>query len=159
MIHGLLASAGLPAPFSVQVGTPRADDRVFLRRAVTAPTVLRVVDRLAPIAVAMMFGLTGCGADAPELPFVATGGSTYVQHILDSVDEMRVDRDCAALQRAFDAADRNSNADLMDYIDASMKYAGCYGDEPVSLIEDSCLLDPAARTDAQRDFAEATGCD
>lgn len=34
--------------------------------------------------------------------------------------------DCLTMQRAFDQADANRNAALMDYINETMKTAGCY---------------------------------
>lgn len=36
-------------------------------------------------------------------------------------------RNCAALQREFDTADLNGNADLMVFIDDHMRDVGCYG--------------------------------
>lgn len=34
--------------------------------------------------------------------------------------------DCVALQGEFDQADANRNAGLMEYVDGTMKSAGCY---------------------------------
>lgn len=43
--------------------------------------------------------------------------------IVDMVDTLEADRDCAGLQAAFDRAD---DADDLQYIDDALRTAGCY---------------------------------
>ena len=82
--------------------------------------------------------LAGCGT-----PSGANGGGTssvqwkdYAANLQAQLDASANAKDCAALQKQFNAADANSqatvsrtghnNADLMAYIDGKMRGAGCY---------------------------------
>jgi hypothetical protein len=62
----------------------------------------------------------------------------YAPEVKTRIDRMAVEGDCGGLlQAGFDTADANDtaqrnrvgsgNADLMDYIDAKLSDAGCYG--------------------------------
>lgn len=121
------------------------------------PTTLPAI-ALATLMSAGCSASTDAEEEPPRLPEVAWqdyGGSW--QQI---IDEDRVARNCRGLQEVFDSADRmDGGADIMGYADASMKYAGCYGDEPVALDVDGCAVTAPDRTPGQRDFAEAMGCD
>lgn len=44
--------------------------------------------------------------------------------IVDMVDTLEAQRDCASLQDAFDRMD---DADTLEYIDDALRDAGCYG--------------------------------
>lgn len=60
----------------------------------------------------------------------------YAPGVQTRIDELKSTKDCTSMQAEFDAADANnaammdrvghSNADLMGYIDAAMRSAGCY---------------------------------
>lgn len=76
----------------------------------------------------------GVSQDVDPLPYVPW--DDYASTVRTRIDEMAVSADCSGLQVEFDSADdadaatRNrtghGNADLMSYIDAQMRRAGCY---------------------------------
>jgi len=84
--------------------------------------------RLASLALIAGL-LVGCGA--ASVPW-----SDYAPGLQSSIDRLATSRDCVALQEQFDVSDANDdatrartghgNADLMAYIDAKMRSAGCY---------------------------------
>lgn len=101
---------------------------------------------LAHLAMVVLVALSGgCagsssgGAAAnpvttPTLPAVPWGD--YAADVHTRIDALAAAQNCPALQKEFDLADENSgatrrrtghnNADLMGYIDAQMRAAGCY---------------------------------
>jgi len=82
------------------------------------PMVLSVIFRLGPLAAVVLLTVVGCGEDTQSLPIVDTS-SALIRGAVDAADRMRVDRDCGALQRAFDTADRNQcTDDQRDYAEA-----------------------------------------
>lgn len=79
------------------------------------------------IAVA---GLASCGSD-PKMDW-----KNYSPDVKQRIEGYTASKDCAGLQREFDTADANNdaqrsrtgsnNADLMGYLDDLMRDAGCY---------------------------------
>jgi hypothetical protein len=76
------------------------------------------------------FGLVACGGE-PSVDW-----ENYSPDVKTRIDQMAKARDCAGLQAEFNVADQNDdaqrartgdgNADLMSYIDAKLREAGCY---------------------------------
>jgi hypothetical protein len=72
----------------------------------------------------------GGGGDGPNVDW-----SNYSPAVRSRIDQAAAAKDCALLQSEFNTADSNDdaqrartgngNADLMSYIDAKMKSAGC----------------------------------
>lgn len=83
----------------------------------------------AAIALVAVLALASCGKEQP--PAFPEGFAPSVQQSIDRAEKAR---DCDALQKAFDDADRNQAAsrargasagDLMEYIEAARDRAGC----------------------------------
>lgn len=72
--------------------------------------------RYIATAIAAALALAGCSLEESE-PDIHPA-------VQRSVDAMETDRDCAGLQAAFD---RHDDADTLEYIDAALDDAGCYG--------------------------------
>lgn len=78
------------------------------------------------------------GPNAPPAAAPAAGvpWGDYAATLRSKIDGMGASKDCTGLQAEFDAADRNNaatmsrtghnNAQLMGYIDTTMRTAGCY---------------------------------
>ena len=91
--------------------------------------------RWIALAALAALTLTGCGgAAAPAVASVQW--ADYAPGLQGRIDGLATAKDCAALQKEFDVADKNSeavkartghgNAELMKYLDATLKGAGCY---------------------------------
>jgi len=87
---------------------------------------------LLAVGVALVV-VIGCSqpSGGPSVPW-----ADYAPTLQKDLDALGVAKDCPALQQQFDNADANNdatmtrtghnNADLMAYIDALMRKAGCY---------------------------------
>lgn len=92
-----------------------------------------MIKRLVLVAL-LVVGCKGGGATAA--PAAAVPWSDYAPSLQGSIDALTAAKNCPELQAQFDNADANNkatlsrtghnNADLMGYIDAAMKKAGCY---------------------------------
>lgn len=64
--------------------------------------------------------LAGCGGEED------VDWSQHGQGLKTRIDNLGDAKDCDGLQEQFDIADGNGSADLMEYIDKTMRSAGCY---------------------------------
>lgn len=76
------------------------------------------------IAAVLLLLTAACSpSDRAELPHPSSvDWSQYAPAVKQGIDKARQDADCETLQAQFDTA---KAADLLDYIDASQRYAGC----------------------------------
>lgn len=97
---------------------------------------------LALVAATLLAGCSETDSSSPEPDAppaeetTAVPWENYAPGLQDRIDELAAARDCDGLQREFDTADANSdaqasrtgegNADLLEYVDAAMRGAGCY---------------------------------
>ena len=83
----------------------------------------------------LLMTLTACSS-APAAPAATVQWGDYAAGMQARIDEAANKKDCAGLKKEFDAADKNneatrartghSNTELMKYVDAASKQAGCY---------------------------------
>ena len=83
------------------------------------------------IVVACVAGLTACGGSSSASD--KEMWTQFAPEVKTRVDGLVAAKDCAGLQKEFDAADENHKrgggpkfTDLMKYLDRQMKDAGCY---------------------------------
>lgn len=89
---------------------------------------------VAFVAVAAAAGNSGPPPSKSE--YVSVPWSDYSPAVRERIDRALVNQDCRALQIEFDTADGNNkatmnrtghgNTELMNYIDDSLRAAGCY---------------------------------
>ena len=97
----------------------------------------------ASLTIAVIAGAFAIGCE-PQGPAAPAGGGApagvqwqdYNPALQSQLDQLKAGKDCPGLQTQFNAADANStatmsrtghsNAELMGYIDAAMRSAGCY---------------------------------
>ena len=87
----------------------------------------------AAFCVAASLTLAGCGGSSSGGPGRDEMWSQFAPEVKTRVDALVAAKDCAGLQKEFDAADANHKrgggakfTDLMKYLDSQMRDAGCY---------------------------------
>lgn len=85
----------------------------------------------------ILAGLLVLGLVAALINASGVDWENYSPSVKERIDDMAFESDCDGLQREFDTAERNDdaqrartgdgNADLMGYIDSKLEDAGCYG--------------------------------
>ena len=120
---------------------------VLLRVGASAPMVGFMARGIVAV-LALALALTGCAGSTESDSASATEDvsepserptvdwENHAPSVRKRIDRAEERRDCRKLQREFDTAESNSerqrartgdsNADLMDYIAASLEAAGCY---------------------------------
>lgn len=126
------ASCGLPLGAAPEAAPPPATVTAKKSSAGgwTRPVILALI-------IVGVFGYIA--TQSRNGPAAAAGGvqwGDYVASLRSKIDGMGASKDCTGLQAEFDAADRNNaatmsrtghnNAQLMGYIDTTMRTAGCY---------------------------------
>lgn len=93
------------------------------------------MNKLIPAALAAVLLLPACsspdgGSDSGGSSLPSVDWSQYSPVVKKRIDRLRAKGRCPQLQQEFNAADANGpdgeNADLMTYIDESLRQAGCY---------------------------------